>query len=249
MPPRAEDDAHAALFQQVPGAHHVIEARHLVIDVLHAVPRRREQRHLVVDLVDAQQRRLADAVAHAGAEFLRPEPLVARGIRGAQSDVAETGDARIARREVAAAAVVRPQHQVDAVAARIAEVDEGLDMAVLALRRASGVHVDARVAQLGGRPVQLVGGSQLEAHHVVLGIALEVHERVIPIVAAEIVRAGFGPSELEAEDRSRILVGEREVSRAEPDVTNVVKVDHLKAFGRQCRSGVPIVGKCVASVK
>jgi len=53
---------------------------------------RRKQRDRVMDLVDPQQRRIADPVAHSGVAHLGPEGLVAGGVGGAESDVAESGD-------------------------------------------------------------------------------------------------------------------------------------------------------------
>jgi len=103
-------------------------------------------------------------------------------------------------------------------------------VALLALIGAAGAHVDAGIAKDGGRLVQLIGSAQLEAYRVVGRVALEVHERVVAAVASVVVRAGLDAHELEAEDLLRILVCACEVSCPEPDVANVVKVDHVEAF-------------------
>jgi hypothetical protein len=221
-----------------------------VVDVLHPVARRGEQGHLVVDLVDAQQGRVADAVAHLGAQHFRPELLVARRIRRAQSDVAEPGDARVARRKVAPAAVVRSHHQVDAVAARVAEVREGLDVALFALLHGASTHVDAGIAEQRGRLVQVGARAHLETDGVVARIALEVHQRVIALVAAKVVRTGLRAGVFQPEDLQRILVRGREVSRAEADVADVMEVDHVRAFrgAMSCRN-VDNVGRQLVSVK
>jgi hypothetical protein len=116
MAPGAEQDPHPALLQDVEGAHHVVDALDLVVDVLHAGEGRGEEGDLVMDLVDPQQRRYADAVADLGAHQAGPEAFVAGGVQGPQADMAEAGDAGVARREVPAAAVVRRVDQVDAVA-------------------------------------------------------------------------------------------------------------------------------------
>ena len=70
MPAGAETDAHALALQPVSGAHQVVDAQHLVIDMLHAGTRGGEQGDAVVHPVDAQQRCGADAVADAGAQGL-----------------------------------------------------------------------------------------------------------------------------------------------------------------------------------
>src|SRR3546814_5814643 len=75
---------------------HVVRALDLVVDVLDARARGREQRNLVVDLVDAQQGRIADAVADACVADGGPEALVAHGVGGAQANVAEAGAAGVA---------------------------------------------------------------------------------------------------------------------------------------------------------
>lgn len=57
--PRPEDDRHPLLVQEIVGAHDVIAARQLMIDVLHAGLRRAHKRDRVVDRVDAHQRNVS----------------------------------------------------------------------------------------------------------------------------------------------------------------------------------------------
>src|SRR3546814_6456087 len=65
MLPWPEHHGNPALADEVVRTLHVVRALDLVVDVLDARARGREQRNLVVDLVDAQQGRIADAVADA----------------------------------------------------------------------------------------------------------------------------------------------------------------------------------------
>jgi hypothetical protein len=81
-----------------------------------------------MDRIDAHQRNVADPVADAGVADLGPEPLVARRIGGVEADMAEAGDPGIAAGKVAPAAALRPHHQFDVVAGRIAKADEGLSL-------------------------------------------------------------------------------------------------------------------------
>src|SRR5260221_17377 len=87
------------------------------------------------------------AARSARCEDLGPEALVARGIRRAQADMAEARDAGVARREMPATAVVGPDDEIDAVAARVAEVEHRADTALLAGLGASDAHRDAGIAE------------------------------------------------------------------------------------------------------
>src|SRR5260221_1535091 len=132
MPARTEYDFHAFLAQEVVGAHHVVEILDLVVDMLHAGMRRRKQRECVVDGIDAQQRRFTDPVGYPRVQKLRPERLVSRRVRGLEADVAEVRDTGVARRKIALAAVKRPRHEFDLIAARVLESEELLNPALLA---------------------------------------------------------------------------------------------------------------------
>ncbi|MCY1244894.1 hypothetical protein D9M72_579940 [compost metagenome] len=125
MPSRTEQDADPPFAQEVVRPHQVVDAFYLVVDMLDAGVSGREQRDFVVDLVDSQQRRLADPVTYLCIAKPRPERFVARRIGRAQADVAEAGDAGIARWKIAATAMVGRDHEIDAVARRITKVDEG----------------------------------------------------------------------------------------------------------------------------
>src|SRR3546814_9394999 len=88
-----EHHGNPALADEVVRTLHVVRALDLVVDVLDARARGREQRNLVVDLVDAQQGRIADADADACVAGGGPEALGAHGVGGAQANVAAAGDA------------------------------------------------------------------------------------------------------------------------------------------------------------
>ncbi len=93
-----------------------------------------------MDRIDAHQRNIADAVADAGVAHLGPEPLVAGRIGGVEADMAEAGDPGIAAGKVTPAAALRPHHQFDMIAGRIAKADERPHLAPLGLLRSSCVN-------------------------------------------------------------------------------------------------------------
>ena len=170
---------------------------HLVVHVLDPRARGRKQRDLVVDLIDAKQGRLADAVADARAERACPEDLVAACIFRAQPHVAEAGDAGIAPGKVTRAAVVRAHDQVDQVAGGVAKRHTGLDPAPLTSRGIAQLVCQTLATELGHGRVEFIVGAQLEAHRVIGRIALEVHQRVIPAVAAVVARTAVVAGQLE----------------------------------------------------
>ena len=96
MPPWSEPNGYALFTQGVPGAHEIVDACNLVIDMLNARERGRKEGDPVMYLVDSQQRCRSDPVAHARIAQFRPEDLVTSGITGAQADVAEAGDSGVA---------------------------------------------------------------------------------------------------------------------------------------------------------
>jgi hypothetical protein len=102
----------------------------------------------VVDLVDPEQRCIADAVADARIAHMCPEPLVAPWIGRAQPDMAEAGDAGIARGEIAPAAVFGPHHQLDRIAGGVAEKDHVPDLAHLAFLRRPAANAVAQSLKL-----------------------------------------------------------------------------------------------------
>src|SRR3546814_3392640 len=130
----------ALLADEVGRTLHVVRALDLVVDVLDARARGREQRNLVVDLVDAQQGRIADAVADACVADGGPEALVAHGVGGAQANVAEAGDAGVAAAVPATAGQRRAPRQLDPIAGRITESDEATHLALGSFVRGADVH-------------------------------------------------------------------------------------------------------------
>src|ERR1041384_7598187 len=133
MPSRAEHNWNAAFAEEIIGPQHIVTALHLMIDVLDAGLRGTHKRDGVMDRIDAHQRDIADAVADARVAPLGPEPFIASGIGGIQSNVAEAGDSGIAAGKIAAAASFGPRHEFDVVAGRIAKADEGSHLALLGL--------------------------------------------------------------------------------------------------------------------
>src|SRR5207247_6291899 len=113
---RAEHDWNAAFTEEIIGAQHIVAVLYLMVDVLDAGLRCTHKRDGVVDPVDAHQRDVTDAVADAGVAHLGPEPFVAGGICGIQSDVAEAGDPGIAAGKIAAAASFGPHREFNVVA-------------------------------------------------------------------------------------------------------------------------------------
>lgn len=244
-----EHDAHAVAFQQVPRAHYVVDSFDLVVDMLHARFQCRKKRDFVVNFVDPQKRRIAYPVAYPRTEDLCPELFVSYSVGRAEPDVAKSGDAGITRRKIAAPAVMRPRNQVDTVATRVTEVHERLHVAPLALFGASGVHVDSCIAEMGRGVVEFVCRTQLESDHVILRITGEIHERVISIVAAVIARAGLGSCDLQTEDFLRILVCGSKISRAEPDIADIVELDQVITLRGLRVGNVDNVGLSEISVK
>lgn len=96
MPPGSEPNGYPALTQGVPGAHEVVDALNLVIDMLNAGERGREESDPVMNLVDPKQRCRPGPVANARIAQFGPEDLVAPGIAGAQPHMAEAGDSGVA---------------------------------------------------------------------------------------------------------------------------------------------------------
>jgi len=188
VPSGAEHDPDLPLAQETIRAHHVVGALHLMVDVLDAGAIGREQRNRVMHFVDAQQRRIADAVAHARVADPRPERLVAGGIRRAQADVAKAGDAGVARAVVAHHAVRGAPYQLDAVAARVVEGDELAHLACLGFPRRADVNRVAEPLQFAGGGRERGARADLEGHRLVARIALDVAQRMLALVGLEIDR-------------------------------------------------------------
>jgi hypothetical protein len=142
--------------EEIKRTHDVVAGLDLVIDVLDAGTIGWEQRNRMMHLVDAQERCVTDTVADARVANLGPEGLVASRISGAQADVAEAGDAGIARAVVACAAVGGPPSDLDAVAAGIEETDEFAHHASPGLLARADMHVLVKPLQFGRRLVKVV---------------------------------------------------------------------------------------------
>ena len=152
MAARPQQDLDALLLEEVPGPHHVVDILDLMIDVLDAGALRREERQRMMRRGDAQERRVADPVADARVADAGPERLVARRILGVEADMAEAGDAGVARREIAQARVIGPRHDLDLVAGRIGRGEEGPDAALVAVLARAGMDRPAGGFELGRRP-------------------------------------------------------------------------------------------------
>jgi hypothetical protein len=135
-----EHDPDLPFIEEPKRAHHVVGALDQVVDVLDAGVVGWEHCDRVVYFVDAQKRCIADAIAHARIADLRPERLVARGVRGAQADVAEAGDAGVAGSMIARAAMGGPPHQFDPVTGRVIERDKLAHFASFRLTWRAGVN-------------------------------------------------------------------------------------------------------------
>src|SRR5213594_952777 len=233
MAARAEYDLHALLAQEIVGAHHVVEILDLVVDVLHTGVRRREQGERVMDGADAKERRVADPVRHARVEESRPEGFVARSIGGAQPDVAEMRDSSVACGKIALAAVKRPHHDLDLVAGRVLEREEPLHAAQLAFLLRAVTHGMAGFLDLRDRLVEVVPVLEIEGDDMVRWIALEIDQRVIArvaphrcLVAAEIRGLALPARQLQPDDPGRELDRGLQIRRADPQVSDVVEIDH-----------------------
>jgi hypothetical protein len=222
----SECDLNALLLQHVPGTHDVVHAFDLMVDVLHAGPRRREERHLVMHFVDPKQGRIADAITHAGPKHLGPEPFVAFCIGRTQSHVTEAGDAGIARREVAPSTVMRANNHIDLVARWILEVDEALDVSLLAFLDRAVTNFHSGIAQLRRRGIELLRRPEFKTHGVVCRIALEIHQGVVAFVTAEVRSTRLLARPLQAKYLAREEFRLFALPRAETNVSNVEQIDH-----------------------
>src|SRR5712692_10912310 len=198
-----ERDLHAVRAQEIPRAHDVIDRRDLEVDVLH--PRLIGWKHgdLVVHGIDPQQRGIADAIADPRVEHLGPERLIALRVGGIQADMTELGNPGVAAGEIAPARMVRPDYEVDAVAARIIEVDECPDAPVGAFLVAAAMHFKPTLAQITGRRRERHVRAQLEADAELRRAAIRETQSIIAIVAAQPRHARFARDELQTDDLPR----------------------------------------------
>ena len=87
-------------------------------------------------------------------------------------------------------------------------------------------HRQPAVAELRRGGIERGGVAQFEADRVVVRIAFEVHQRVVAVVTAVVVRTALHARQFQADDLACEAVCRAQVTRAEPDVADVEQVDH-----------------------
>src|SRR6266702_5449392 len=113
--------------------------------------------------------------------------------------MAETGDAGVAAGEIAPSIALRPQHQLDMIAGRIAEPDEALHLALLGLLRGSSMYRVAKRFQRRRRVLQAGFVLHLETDGLVARIALRIAQRVRALVGPQIQGRSAPLGDLEAQ--------------------------------------------------
>ena len=156
VPARSEDDRHLMLLQETMRALDVVGGLDLVIDVLDAGCRPGKQRDHMMYRSEAEQRRIADAVAHAGIAYGGPERLVPHDVGGIQTDMAEAGHAGIAGAMIAARALRGAHDEFQPVAARVGKRDELAHLAELAFLRCAVVNRMPKPFQRPGGGMQVL---------------------------------------------------------------------------------------------
>ena len=137
-----------------------------------------------------------------------------------------------ASRVVIALAGVSGAHELDGVAGRIAKRDQRADVPLGALVAGPGAHRLAGALELRRRLVERFGGACLECHGVVLRLAFEIHEGVIPCVGAEIHRATLAIGHFETDDLGSEARRLLEVADTDATIPNVLQVDHVRFLPR-----------------
>src|SRR6516225_6655864 len=148
VPSRPKHDSDLPFREEPEGTHDVVAALDLVVDVLDTGVVGREQCNRVMHFVDAQERRVADTIAHARIADPSPERLVAHGVRGAQANMTEAGDAGITHAMIARAAVGGSPHQLNPIARRVIKTDELAYLPGLRLVGRAGVNRVSESLQL-----------------------------------------------------------------------------------------------------
>jgi hypothetical protein len=161
--------------------------------------------------------------------------LGARRIGGPQADVREAGNARIDAGNVARAAVIWRHDELDAVAGQIVKMDERVHPSLLALVGGAACDPHAALLEKRGGMVEFRRIAQLEAGGVIGGIAIEIDQRMVAGVAAEVVRAAFLAGPFETHHLAREAAGADQVAGTEADVADVEQVDHGASVGRTDR--------------
>ena len=167
---------------------------------------------------------------------LGPEYLVARGVGGAQSDVAEAGDAGVAHAVIALRAMGRAPDQLDAVAAGIVERDEVAHLAQLGFLGGAVVHAIAEPFELTGSGREPVAIGDLKSCRLVRRIACEIAQRVFARVGFEVNRAARAFAYFKAEIGGGKLGRAFEVARSQAHIGDILQVDHIVSLRRGIRS-------------
>lgn len=134
----------------------------------------------------------------------------------------EPRDAGVAAREIPPAAVVRRQHQFDAVAGRVGELQEIAHIALLGVFTAPGGHPITAAFQHGAGALQLFRRIHLERGRMVARIAFEIAKGVVAGVGLEVRRPMFLAGQLQPQHRGRVAHRGVQITGAQPDVPDVV---------------------------
>src|SRR5256885_2590402 len=100
--------------------------------------------------------------------------------------MAEAGNPGVAAGKIAPATALRPHYEFDVIAGRIAETDEGLDLALLGLARRASMNGMAERFQRGGGILQACFVLDLEADGLIARISFRIAQRMTALVGAKI---------------------------------------------------------------
>src|SRR5690606_14295591 len=153
-----------------------------------------------------------------GAQQLRPEQLVAVRIQRTQSNMAEASNARIARRKITPAAMLRSIDQVNAVARWVLEIYEVAHVALLGLGGRPLMHLAAIFGQYCSSMVQLLLRVDFKCRGMVARIALCVAQRVVAAVRAQVDRLAFAAGNLQTEDVGGVAHRCLQIGSTQPDI-------------------------------
>ncbi len=226
MPPRPGLDAHLVIAQEVVRAHHVVGLVDLEVDVLDAGLVRREQGEAVMHRIEGHERGPADPVAGPEVEHLGPEFLGLARVGHREPDMAELVDAGVAPGEVAPSGGERPYRQVDGVSARVLEVEVAHAPACRGLLVAAAIHLEPGRGQAAFRRVECVEVRELQAQRVVSGVALEVADIVVAVVAAHVGGTILASHVLQPDHVGGELDRFLEIGRSQPTVAKTHNFDH-----------------------
>ncbi|KAG1441393.1 hypothetical protein G6F57_018709 [Rhizopus arrhizus] len=134
----------------------------------------------------------------------------------------EARDPGIAAGKVAPPAMLRRQHQFDAVAGGVGELQEIAHVALLGILAPPGRDVVAAALEHGAGTLQFVGRIHFERGGVVARIAFEIAEGVVAGVGLEIRRPVFLAGKLQSQHRGRVAHRSVQITGAQPDVPDVM---------------------------